>query len=118
MGIFNAIASAALLAASAGWSDAFAPTIVGSFQPTSGALCRREISNTILCAATEDSSSTPCEAPSDVEAAILDNASALRNALVTNIKGEIVPLGDAMATSALSAKTYDTSVVVFLRHMG
>ena len=42
----------------------------------------------------------------------------LRNAIVTNVKGELVKLGDAMTSEVLSEKTYDTSVVVFLRHMG
>lgn len=118
MGIFKAIASAALLVGSAGWSDAFAPTTVCRFPTTSSAIHRRGFANTILGAVDKDSSSTPCEAPSDVEAAVLDDASALRNAVVTNIKGEMVALGDAMTTNALSEKTYDTSVVVFLRHMG
>ena len=68
-----------------------------------------------LCA---EETTTPCEAPSGVDAIRLENASSLRNALVTNIKGELVSLGDAMSTQALSEKTYDTSVVVFLRHMG
>lgn len=68
-----------------------------------------------LCA---EETATPCEAPSGVDAIRLENASPLRNALVTNIKGELVSLGDAMTSPALSEKTYDTSVVVFLRHMG
>jgi hypothetical protein len=68
--------------------------------------------------ADENSEPTPCEAPSDVEAAFLDDASSLKNALVTNIKGEVVALGDAMASKAVSAKTFDTSVLVFLRHLG
>jgi hypothetical protein len=30
----------------------------------------------------------------------------------------VVALGDAMASKAVSAKTFDTSVLVFLRHLG
>lgn len=131
MATFKAIASAALLVASATWADAFAPmttttttTTTIARIPSHGVLGRTAIlfPDTILCATTsgvdDDSSPTPCEAPSDVEAALLEDASALRESIVTNIKGERVSLGDAMTTKNLSEKTYDTSVVVFLRHMG
>jgi len=117
MAIFKAIASAALLVASAGWSDAFAP--VSRFPASnSNSLQPQTLSSGALCMADGDSEPTPCEAPSDVEAAFLDDASSLKNALVTNIKGEVVALGDAMASKTVSTKTFDTSVLVFLRHLG
>ena len=113
MAIFKAIASAALLAMAspAGWADAFAPASVGRIQHqsyhynTEGSLYSTE-------------AATPCEAPEDVDVVELKDASSLRNAMVTNVKGELVKLGDAMTSEVLSEKTYDTSVVVFLRHMG
>ena len=112
MAILKAIASTALLgiaASSSGcWTDAFAPASLGRFQQAN--------SERSVLFATE--ASTPCEAPSDVDVVQLQDASPLRNAMVTNVKGELVKLGDAMASEVLSEKTYDTSVVVFLRHMG
>lgn len=116
MAIFKTIASAALLVASSGWSDAFTPASLGRGFQTNNNI--NIISNTALCAVIEDSTATPCDAPSDVETVVMDDAKFLRNALVTNIKGELVSLGDAMTTKSLSEKTFDTSVVVFLRHMG
>lgn len=99
MAIFKAVASAALLLlASAGQSDAFTTT---SYRARTSCLF-----------------STPCEAPEGVDAVKLQDASPLRNAMVTNIDGELVQLGDAMVSTGLSEKTFDTSVVVFLRHMG
>ena len=119
MGISRKIATAALLIASAIWSEAFTPSFVRYSASTS---CDHteysSASKTFLRASNPDSEGIPCEAPSDVEAVVLDDAGALRNALVTNIKGERVALGDAMTSKTLSEKTFDTSVVVFLRHMG
>ena len=109
MAIYKTIASAALLVALAGWSDAFTPASLGRGVQANNKI--NILSNTALCA-------TPCDAPSDVEAVVMDDAKFLRNALVTNIKGDLVSLGDAMTSNALSEKTFDTSVVVFLRHMG
>ena len=110
MAIFKAIASAALLAiASSATVDAFAPASLGRNR------CHQQQQ---FFATTEQQHSTPCEAPQGVDAIRLQDASSLRNAVVTNVKGELVKLGDAMTSQALSQKTYDTSVVVFLRHMG
>ena len=120
MGISRKIATAALLIASAIWSDAFTPASFVRYSASTN--CDHteysSASKTFLRASNPDSEGTPCEAPSDVEAVVLDDAGALRNALVTNIKGERVALGDAMTSKTLSEKTFDTSVVVFLRHMG
>jgi len=49
--------------------------------------------------------------PSDVEEEILNNASALRNAALTNVRGERIVLGDLLRENT-------SNVVVFLRHMG
>lgn len=117
MGIFQTFATAALLVASAGRSGAFAPSSTGRFR-SSSIRTNTGIFDSALCAATGNKETPPCEAPSGVEAILLEDAKPLKNALVTNIKGEMVSLGDAMSTKALSAKTFDTSVVVFLRHMG
>ena len=110
MAIFKAIASSALLAMASS-VGAFAQASIGRIQhqdnnySTQGSLCAAEIA-------------TPCEAPEDIDVVKLQDATSLRNAMVTNIKGELVKLGDAMTSEVLSEKTYDTSVVVFLRHMG
>jgi len=125
MGIFHTVALAALLVASPGWSEAFTtPTYsIGARTPTSTltpTLRTTNISNNnrngLVCpGATADG---PCDAPSDVEATLLEDARPLREAIVTNIRGEMVALGDAMTQTTVSEKTFDTSVVVFLRHMG
>mmetsp|Transcript_19534 Transcript_19534/g.28759 ORF Transcript_19534/g.28759 Transcript_19534/m.28759 type:complete len:110 (-) Transcript_19534:204-533(-) len=56
--------------------------------------------------------STPCDIPTDVDESTnrLQDASALRNAIVTNIEGDFVPLSRAMGEG--------DSIVIFLRHMG
>ena len=67
------------------------------------------------------SSTTPCDTPSeeDVQAGAVDlvsqkgSAQLLRSAMLTNADGEKVQLGDSMGSSA-----DDTSIVVFLRHLG
>ena len=53
----------------------------------------------------------PCDMPSDVEEEILNNALALRNAALTNARGERIVLGDLLQENT-------SNVVVFLRHMG
>lgn len=62
-------------------------------------------------------SSTPCDAPSDndvVNVSTLvgrpDAAKILRSAVLTNVDGETIQLGDFMGD--------ETSIVVFLRHLG
>lgn len=55
----------------------------------------------------------PCDMPSDVEEVTLKNSKSLRSAIVTNIDGEEIALGDMMGIEKDM-----TSVVVFLRHMG
>jgi len=59
----------------------------------------------------------PCDMPSDMEEidGTLKNSKALRNAIVTNVDGEQIALGDMLG---LEKDKPMTSVVVFLRHMG
>jgi hypothetical protein len=63
------------------------------------------------------SASEPCDMPSDIEEidGTLKNSKSLRNAIVTNIDGEQIELGDMMG---IEKDKPMTSVVVFLRHMG
>jgi len=56
----------------------------------------------------------PCDVPSDIEGVVLSNSKSIRNAIVTNVDGEQINLGDMMGIE----KDDMTSVVVFLRHMG
>ncbi|VEU36809.1 unnamed protein product [Pseudo-nitzschia multistriata] len=110
MRIHRSIVSA--LAATAGfasYSEAFAaPRLAGSALAAPGLAARP---STPLFSTTEDAEAAPCDAPSGVEKAVLENASALTGATLTNHKGETVVLGDLLQK--------DTSnVVVFLRHMG
>ena len=62
-------------------------------------------------------SSTPCDAPNDNDVVNVgtlvgrpDAAKILRSAVLTNADGEMIRLGDVMGD--------ETSIVVFLRHLG
>lgn len=52
----------------------------------------------------------PCDIPTDIQSSTLQNSMPLRNAIVTSIDDQLVPLSKPMGEG--------TSVVVFLRHMG
>lgn len=112
MRIFNTIASTLLASASlAAYSDAFTPiSCIGNRAAAAGVVS----ASTSGLWATEQ----PCDIPSDVEETVLADATPLRNAVVTNVHGDKVTLGDMMVGTSVSEKKYDTSVVVFLRHMG
>ena len=59
----------------------------------------------------------PCDVPSDVDddaTLLLKDSNSIRNAIVTNVDGEKLSLGDLIGIE----KDEMTSVVVFLRHMG
>jgi len=56
----------------------------------------------------------PCDIPSDIEEVVLKDSKSIRNAIVTNVDGEQITIGDMMGTTQDDM----TSVVVFLRHMG
>jgi hypothetical protein len=71
----------------------------------------------VLSSSSDQQEQQPCDMPSDVEEVIgtLKNSKSLRNAIVTNIDGEQIELGDMMG---IEKDKPMTSVVVFLRHMG
>lgn len=59
----------------------------------------------------------PCDVPSDVDddaTLLLKDSNSIRNAVVINVDGEKLSLGDLIGIG----KDDMTSVVVFLRHMG
>ena len=63
---------------------------------------------------TSEAQETPCDIPTDVINPDLvskkGSGKILRSAMLTDVNGEIVRLGDKMGTG--------TSIVIFLRHMG
>ena len=120
MVFFRSITVASLLAL-AGDSNAFAPVSLGLPTPTATSFVFSNIVDVgpTLAASSDDNGGTaPCEAPSDIESVVLSSAKPLRESIVTNIKGRQVLLGDVMEGTSLSETVFDTSVVVFLRHMG
>merc|ERR1740130_1407768 len=74
-------------------------------------------SSCIVLSSSSTEEQQPCDMPSDMEEidGTLKNSKALRNAIVTNVDGEQIALGDMLG---LEKDKPMTSVVVFLRHMG
>jgi len=69
---------------------------------------------TFLSAITGEQQQQPCDVPLDIEEVVLKDSKSIRNAIVTNVDGEQITIGDMMGTTQDDM----TSVVVFLRHMG
>ena len=103
------MASAAALATMTTTVNAFAVPVhhQGSSATTTTPTITQLWSSTI----DEDVAAPPCAIPTDVAPSDV-TASVLRSAMVTNVNGELVSLGDQMGSKGT------TSIVVFLRHLG
>ena len=75
--------------------------------PSSAA--RSSASSVVLSSTKTDTDGSICAIPEDVNPVGV-TASVLRSAVLTNVDGDKIKLGDVMGS--------DTSVVIFLRHLG
>ena len=124
MRIFNStsVVSAFLLSAAV-MTNAFTPINIikhTNINKNSNALISSSSGSSNSCIVLSSSAleeQQPCDMPSDMEEidGTLKNSNALRNAIVTNVDGEQIALGDMLG---LEKDKPMTSVVVFLRHMG
>jgi len=88
-----------------------------SNRPSTSSSTRSIISSvgtSLSAIAGEQQQQQPCDVPSDIEEVVLKDSKSIRNAIVTNVDGEQITIGDMMGTTQDDM----TSVVVFLRHMG
>ena len=124
MRIFNSSVVSAFLLSAAAMTNAFTPINIikhTNINKNSNARISSSSSNSNSCIVLSSSSTEeqqqPCDMPSDMEEidGTLKNSKALRNAIVTNVDGEQIALGDMLG---LEKDKPMTSVVVFLRHMG
>jgi len=106
-------AASLLLASALLRADAFsvAPTNTNiNINTNAHAANKTTFKSSALYAVSTETPTTPCDIPTDIEPTTLQDASALRSAVVTNIDGDFVPLSRVMGDG--------DSIVVFLRHMG
>mmetsp|Transcript_31406 Transcript_31406/g.35149 ORF Transcript_31406/g.35149 Transcript_31406/m.35149 type:complete len:126 (-) Transcript_31406:855-1232(-) len=96
--------------------NSFSNSNSNSNRPSTLSSTRSIISSvgTSLSAIVGEQQQQPCDVPSDIEEVVLKDSKSIRNAIVTNVDGEQITIGDMMGTTQDDM----TSVVVFLRHMG
>jgi len=99
------------------FSFSFSNSNSNSNRPSTSSSTRSIISSvgtSLSAIAGEQQQQQPCDVPSDIEEVVLKDSKSIRNAIVTNVDGEQITIGDMMGTTQDDM----TSVVVFLRHMG
>mmetsp|Transcript_1171 Transcript_1171/g.1312 ORF Transcript_1171/g.1312 Transcript_1171/m.1312 type:complete len:127 (-) Transcript_1171:139-519(-) len=115
--LFVAEISSISLFASAFTLNSFSNSNSNSNRPSTSSSTRSIISSvgtSLSAIAGEQQQQQPCDVPSDIEEVVLKDSKSIRNAIVTNVDGEQITIGDMMGTTQDDM----TSVVVFLRHMG
>ena len=121
MRILNRSVVSAFLLSAAAMTNAFTPINIiqhTNINKNSARISSSSSSNScIVLSSSSTEEQQPCDMPSDMEEidGTLKNSKALRNAIVTNVDGEQIALGDMLG---LEKDKPMTSVVVFLRHMG
>ena len=119
MRILNRSVVSAFLLSAAAMTNAFTPINIIKHTNINTNIARGSSSSNscIVLSSSALEEQQPCDMPSDMEEidGTLKNSKALRNAIVTNVDGEQLALGDMLG---LEKEKPMTSVVVFLRHMG
>ena len=92
-------------------------TFAGAFSITTPTSSSSSTSTSFSLSLSQQQQQQPCDVPSDVDddaTLLLKDSNSIRNAVVINVDGEKLSLGDLIGIG----KDDMTSVVVFLRHMG